>query len=130
MKTEAQFNTWLRKKIYEKSNHKAVVQRVENTTGNGVFDLFVILPHKVLFIESKFETRKLRNEQYALQIKASTVVDNDVCRVLAICVYPKTNRFVVDMYTVASITDSGIEPTTTTNYELSDQGFNSFYNQL
>jgi len=130
MKTEAQFNTWLRKGFHEETNGKAVIERVESTVGNGIFDLFVILPHKVLFIESKYQTTKLRSEQYALQIKASTVVENDVCRVMSIAAYPKTGRFIVNTYTTSSITEDGIKPSSTINYKLSKEGFKLFYNQL
>lgn len=130
MRTEAQFNTWLRKGFHEETGGNCVIERVESTVGNGIFDLFVILPHKVLFIESKYETTKLRSEQYALQIKASTVVENNVCRVMSISVYPKTKRFVVNTYCTLSITEDGIKPTSTTSYKLSKEGFKLFYNQL
>lgn len=130
MKTEAQFNQWIRKQLNEQSNNKAVIQRVESTTGNGIFDLFVILPHKVLFIESKYETQKLRSEQSTLQIKASTIVENDVCKVMSISAYPKTKRFVVNTYSLESITEDGIKPTLTSDYELSKKGFKMFYEQL
>jgi len=130
MRTEAQFNTWLRKGFHEESNGRCVIERLESTVGNGIFDLFVILPHKVLFIESKYQTTKLRNEQAALQIKASTVVENDVCRVMSIAAYPKTERFVVNTYTTSSITEEGIKPASTTSYKLSKKGFKLFYNQL
>lgn len=130
MKTESQFNTWIRKQLYENSNGRCVIERLESTVGNGIFDLFVLLAHKVLFIESKFETQTLRSEQYALQIKASTVVENDVCKVMAVCAYPKTNRFVVNTYTVDSIQENGIKPTTTETYELNKEGFKMFYQNL
>tara|TARA_E500000178_G_C16786775_1_gene646159 strand:- start:29 stop:421 length:393 start_codon:yes stop_codon:yes gene_type:complete len=130
MKKESTFNTWLRKKFYEKSHGKIVVERIENSIGTGVPDLFIILPNKTLFIESKFETSTLRPTQYAFQIKANGIIKDNTFECMSVSCYPKTNRFVVNKYDLSSITDDGFEPISSVDYSLDDTGFSQFFNNL
>jgi hypothetical protein len=130
MKSEKQFNQWLTKQFYEASKTKVCVQRIETTTGNGVPDLLVIQPSKILLIESKFETRNIRPEQGAFQIKANEIIrdGNNVCCTL--CAYPKTNRLIYQTYNAMSITENGIEPTETIEFTLDANGFANFLTQI
>lgn len=113
--------------FYEHSNHKVTVQRLENTTSNGVPDLMVILPFGIFLIESKFETTRLRPEQAAFQIKANSISASSVSSCLTLSAYPKTKRLVVSTYAPESIGESGIEPVVTTTFTLDSKGFKQFY---
>jgi len=123
MKKESQFNTWLRKQFYETTKPKGcVVQRIENTTSNGVPDLMVITQDAVFLIESKFETTAVRAEQKVFQINVNNISDTVVCVTLS--AYPKTKRLVVTNYTVDSIRGTANELT----FTLDNEGFKEFYN--
>jgi len=126
MKSEKQFNQWLTKQFYEKSKTKVCVQRIETTTGNGVPDLLVIQSGKIMLIESKFETRKLRSEQAAFQIRANEIMRGGANVCCTLCAYPKTNRLVVQKFNAMSITDEGIKPTYTVEFTLDGEGFEDF----
>jgi hypothetical protein len=127
MKTEAQFNTWIRRQFYEQSEKKVCVQRIETTTCNGIFDILVVLPHTTLFIESKFQTRRLRPEQYATQIKFNSVIDGDHANFLSMSAYPKRKKFIVCKYEPSSINEKSIDPVLELEYDLSKTGFHKFY---
>jgi hypothetical protein len=130
MKSESQFNTWLRKQFYENSNKKVCVQRIENTTGNGTFDILVIVPSKTLFIECKYQTEKLRPEQYAFQIKANGIIKQEGTDFFSLCAFPKRKEFVMNKYDPSSINEDGITPCLTKTYALTPDGFSQFYQEL
>ena len=130
MKNEKQFNTWLRKQFYEHSNKKVCVQRIENTTTNGTFDILVILSDKTLFIESKYQTERLRPEQYAFQIRTNGIIKNNVTNFLTLSAYPKKNMFVLHQYNASSITSDRFIPYKREEYELSKTGFQEFMESL
>ena len=92
----------------------------------GIPDLLVIQPSKILLIESKFETRSIRSEQGAFQIKANEIMrdGNNVCCTLS--AYPKTNRLVYQSYNAMSITEDGIQPAQTIEFTLDADGFANF----
>jgi hypothetical protein len=127
LKTEAQFNTWIRRNFYESANGKVVVQRIENTTSNGVPDFLVILQNRILLIESKFETGKVRPEQSAFQIKTNEIIKESVNKCITLTAYPKTNRFVMRRFDASCIDDSGIEDPCPVTFSLTKEGFNDFY---
>jgi len=113
--------------FYEHSNHKVCIQRIETTTGNGVPDLLVFLPHGIFLIESKFETTRLRPEQAAFQIKGNSISKSSVSSCLTLSAYPKTKRLVVSTYALESIGEDGIKPVVTTTFTLDSEGFKQFY---
>lgn len=106
------------------------VQRIENTTGNGVFDILVIWKDKTVFIESKYQTETLRPEQYAFQIKANAIIKNNVTNFLTLSAYPKKNMFVLHQYNASSITSDRFIPYKREEYELSKTGFQEFMESL
>jgi len=130
MQTEQKFNQWIRRMFSDVFSNKVLVQRIENTTSNGVPDILVILQDKVLFIESKFETRKIRPEQAAFQIKANTVLkkSNNICITLA--AYPKTKRFVMLKFDTNSITEEGVVCDNEITFTLDKNGFVDFINYI
>ena len=128
MTTEKHFNQYITKQFYEYYKGKVVTQRIETTTGNGVPDLLIITPNQVFIIESKFQTTKLRAEQYAWQIKTNKVIDEMPTYVLSLCAYPKSNTMVVNVYDEDSISVDGIQPTKTDKYTLNKDGFTKFLN--
>ena len=123
MKKEQEFNTWIRKQFYEATKPKGcVVQRIENTTSNGVPDIMVITQDLVFLIESKFETTNVRAEQKVFQINVNEVSDSVVCVTLS--AYPKTKRLVVSIYDRECIRNKPLELT----FTLDNEGFLEFYN--
>lgn len=128
MTTEKHFNQYITKQFYEYYKGKVVTQRIETTTGNGVPDLLIITPNQVFIIESKFQTTKLRAEQYAWQIKTNKVIDSMPTFVLSLCAYPKSNTMIVNVYDEDSISEDGIQPTKTDKYTLNKDGFTKFLN--
>lgn len=93
MKNEAAFSQWLTKQIKALTKNKAICQRIETVTSNGVPDLTVILEDTTLFIETKFETTKLRPEQNAWAYKFHYLAPfNAEC--IAIAAYPKSKRLI------------------------------------
>ena len=128
MTTEKHFNQYITKQFYEYYKGKVVTQRIETTTGNGVPDLLIITPTEVFIIESKFQTTKLRAEQYAWQIKTNKVIDSMPTFVLSLCAYPKSNTMIVNVYDEDSISEDGIQPTKTDKYTLNKDGFTKFLN--
>jgi hypothetical protein len=116
--------------FYEQSNHKVCVQRIETTTSNGVPDFMVILPSRILLIESKFETTKLRPEQAAFQIKVNGIQKDAISTCFTLSAYPKTKRLVVTEYNPSSIGEGGIEPASSNTYTLDPNGFKEFYDTL
>lgn len=128
MTTEKHFNQYITKQFYEYYKGKVVTQRIETTTGNGVPDLLIITPTEVFIIESKFQTTKLRAEQYAWQIKTNKVIDSMPTFVLSLCAYPKSRTMIVNVYDEDSISEDGIQPTKTDKYTLNKDGFTKFLN--
>ena len=128
MTTEKHFNQYITKQFYEYYKGKVVTQRIETTTGNGVPDLFIITPTEVFIIESKFQTTKLRAEQYAWQIKTNKVIDSMPTFVLSLCAYPKSNTMIVNVYDEDSISEDGVQPTRIDKYTLNKDGFTKFLN--
>ena len=128
MKTEKQFNQWITHQFYEEYNKHITVQRIETTTGNGVPDLLIITPTEVFIIESKFQTTKLRAEQYAWQIKTNKVIDSMPTFVLSLCAFPKSNTMIVNVYDEDSLGEDGIQPVKTDKYTLNKDGFTKFLN--
>jgi hypothetical protein len=128
MTTEKQFNQYITKQFYEYYKGKVVTQRIETTTGNGVPDLLIITPNQVFIIESKFQTTKLRAEQYAWQIKTNKVIDEMPTYVLSLCAYPKSNTMIVNTYDEDSVGEDGIQPVSTNKYTLNKDGFTKFLN--
>jgi len=126
MTTEKHFNKYITKQFYEYYKGKVVTQRIETTTGNGVPDLFIITPTEVFVIESKFQTTKLRAEQYAWQIKTNKVIDSMPTFVLSLCAYPKSNTMIVNVYDEDSISVDGVQPSKTDKYTLNKDGFTKF----
>jgi Holliday junction resolvase len=129
MKNEQQFNTWLRR-MFREARTKAIIQRIENTTSNGVPDILAILPNQILLIESKFQTRKLRPEQASFQIKTNETIRGSVNKCLTLSAYPKTKRFVVLEFDSLSITEEGIVTENQWSFSLDKEGFNQFLNIL
>ena len=130
LKTEAQFNTWIRNNCHEQANGKIVVQRIETTTSNGVPDLLVILQNRILLIESKFETGKIRPEQSAFQIKTNEVIKESINKCITLTAYPKTNRFVMRRFDASCINESGIEDPCPVTFAMTKTGFKDFYNYI
>ena len=128
MKTEKEFNQWIRRMFYECLDSKAVIQRIETTTSNGVPDLLVCLPTKIMLIESKFETRKIRPEQGAFQIKTNSVIKGSINRCITLAAYPKTERFVMMEFDPSCITDNGVECQQEITFTLDKAGFADFIN--
>ena len=128
MTSEKHFNQYITKQFYEYYKGKVVTQRIETTTGNGVPDLLIITPTEVFIIESKFQTTKLRAEQYAWQIKTNKVIDSMPTYVLSLCAYPKSRTMIVNVYDEDSIGEDGIQPTKTDKYTLNKDGFTKFLN--
>jgi len=128
MTTEKHFNQYITKQFYDYYKGNVVTQRIETTTGNGIPDLFIITPNQVFIIESKFQTTKLRAEQYAWQIKTNKVIDEMPTFVLSLCAYPKSNTMVVNLYDEDSVGVDGIQATKTDKYTLNKDGFTKFLN--
>lgn len=128
MTSEKQFNQYITKQFYDYYQKQITVQRIETTTSNGVPDFFIVTPNQVFLVESKFQTTKLRAEQYAWQIKTNKVIDCDNIHVLSLCAYPKTNRMVVHAYNQDSIGADGIQPCSEGEYTLDKDGFTKFLN--
>lgn len=128
MTSEKHFNQYITKQFYEYYKGKVVTQRLETTTGNGVPDLLIITPTEVFIIESKFQTTKLRAEQYAWQIKTNKVIESMPTFVLSLCAYPKSRTMIVNVYDEDSISVDGIQPTRTDKYTLNKDGFTKFLN--
>jgi hypothetical protein len=128
MTSEKHFNQYITKQFYEYYKGKVVTQRIETTTGNGVPDLLIITPTEVFIIESKFQTTKLRAEQYAWQIKTNKVIESMPTFVLSLCAYPKSRTMIVNVYDEDSISVDGIQPTKTDKYTLNKDGFTKFLN--
>lgn len=128
MTTEKHFNQYITKQFYEYFEGQVVTQRIETTTGNGVPDLLIITPTAVFIIESKFQTTKLRAEQYAWQIKTNKVIESMPTYVLSLCAYPKSRTMIVNVYDEDSISVDGIQPVKTDKYTLNKDGFTKFLN--
>tara|TARA_R110000772_G_scaffold63868_5_gene142809 strand:+ start:7515 stop:7868 length:354 start_codon:yes stop_codon:yes gene_type:complete len=117
--------------MFRETRTKAIIQRIENTTSNGVPDILAILPNQILLIESKFQTRKLRPEQASFQIKTNeTIQKGSVNKCLTLSAYPKTKRFVVLEFDSLSITEEGIVTENQWSFSLDKEGFNQFLNTL
>jgi Holliday junction resolvase len=115
--------------FFECLDTKAVIQRIETTTSNGVPDILAILPNKVLLIESKFETKKLRPEQAAFQIKSNVVLKDSVNKCITLSAYPKSKRFIMMMFDASSIGKEGIEENgKEVIFSLDKKGFTDFIN--
>lgn len=115
--------------FFECLDTKAVIQRIETTTSNGVPDILAILPNKVLLIESKFETKKLRPEQAAFQIKTNIVLEDSVNKCITLSAYPKSKRFIMMMFDASSIGKKGIEENgKEVIFSLDKKGFTDFIN--
>jgi hypothetical protein len=130
MKNEQEFNKWLKTRFYEAFGRKVIIQRIETTTSNGIPDILAILSDKIILIESKFETGKLRPEQAAFQIRTNEVMRESVNKCLTLSAYPKTKRFVVREFDSLSITDEGIVTESIDTYSLDKEGFKFFLNDL
>ena len=130
MKNEQEFNKWLKTRFYEAFGRKVIIQRIETTTSNGIPDILAILSDKIILIESKFETGKLRPEQAAFQIRTNEVMRESVNKCLTLSAYPKTKRFVVREFDSLSITDEGIVTESIDTYSLDKEGFKLFLNDL
>jgi hypothetical protein len=130
MKNEQEFNKWLKTRFYEAFGRKVIIQRIETTTSNGIPDILAILSDKIILIESKFETGKLRPEQAAFQIRTNEVMRESVNKCLTLSAYPKTKRFVVREFDSLSITDEGIVTESIDTYSLDKEGFKLFLNNL
>lgn len=130
LKTEAQFNKWITNNFHEQANGKIVVQRIETSTSNGVPDFLVILQNRILLIESKFETGKVRPEQSAFQIKTNEVIKESINKCITLTAYPKTNRFVMRRFDASCINDTGIEDPCPVTFALNKEGFKDFYNYV
>jgi len=130
MTTEKSFNQWIRRMFYENSTTKCLVQRIETTTSNGIPDILVILPSKMLLIESKFETKNIRPEQAAFQIKTNAILKNSVNSCITLAAYPKTKRFVMMRFDTDSITEQGITCNDEIRFSLDKKGFNDFVNYI
>tara|TARA_B100001093_G_scaffold520077_1_gene612518 strand:+ start:3135 stop:3557 length:423 start_codon:yes stop_codon:yes gene_type:complete len=130
MRTEKDFNAWIRRSFYETTNGNCVVQRIENTTSNGVPDLLVITSDVVFLIESKFETVKIRSEQAAFQIKVNEVTKglNSSCICITLTGYPKTKRLVVNLFDKSVVTKEGVKCKNQFMFTLDQEGFKEFYN--
>jgi hypothetical protein len=116
--------------MFREARTKAIIQRIENTTSNGVPDILAILPNQILLIESKFQTRKLRPEQASFQIKTNETIRGSVNKCLTLSAYPKTKRFVVLEFDSLSITEEGIVTENQWSFSLDKEGFNQFLNTL
>lgn len=130
MRTEKDFNQWIRRQLYEATNGNCVIQRIENTTSNGVPDIMAITPDHVFLIESKFETVKVRPEQAAFQIKVNettTGLDHP-CICVTLTGYPKTKRLVVNIFDRAAVTTTGIKCKHQLEFTLDNEGFKEFIN--
>jgi len=130
LKKEAQFNQWIRRQFYEQTDGKLVVQRIENTTSNGVPDILVIMQDRVLLVESKFETGKVRPEQSAFQIKCNEVIKDSVNKCITLTAYPKTKRFVMRKFDSSCIGETGIEDPCPVTFSLDPTGFKDFFNYI
>jgi len=130
MKTEKEFNQWLRRMFYENIPTKCLVQRIENTTSNGIPDIMVVLPNRMVLIESKFETKKIRPEQAAFQIKTNSIIKDSLNTCITLAAYPKTNRFVMLRFDTGSITEEGIKCESEVVFSLDKDGFNDFLNYI
>ena len=130
MRTEKDFNQWITKQLYETTNGNCVVQRIENTTSNGVPDIMAITPNHVFLIESKFETVKVRPEQAAFQIKVNETTKglDHPCICVTLTGYPKTKRLVVNVFDRHAVTEQGIKCHHTLEFTLDNEGFKEFYN--
>jgi len=106
------------------------VQRIENTTSNGVPDIMAITPDHVFLIESKFETVKVRPEQAAFQIKVNETTKglDHPCICVTLTGYPKTKRLVVNVFDRHAVTEQGIKCHNTLEFTLDNEGFKEFYN--
>jgi hypothetical protein len=116
--------------VYENIPTKSLVQRIENTTSSGIPDIMVILPNRMVFIESKFETKKIRPEQAAFQIKTNSIIKDSLNTCITLAAYPKTSRFVMMRFDTGSITEEGIKCENEVTFSLDKDGFNDFLNYI
>jgi hypothetical protein len=120
MKNEAAFSTWVRTLAHKYTESSVAFQRIETTTSNGVPDVLMITKKKILLLELKYATTKLRPMQKAWHTRIKRIADeNDALEVCVLCAYPKTKRllhFRVDKDPV--------------EYELSKEGLYELFDKL